>query len=176
MSRCRCASTSATGAAAEDGDCIHITGAGTADSPFAIGTVIDPNVLNLLTCGADGLLALAPDSNIRMLGTGIAVVNNPPPDPSENVWYLQGGTTPTTGEDDGFGGSFADVPFNVAFPTGVLIAVPIGGHTIVGTNPGPFISARSDNHTRDGFRVQCAYLDGQPWLLPLQVDWIAIGW
>lgn len=59
----RCQEVDAVGClcAFEDSDCISITGAGTADNPYVVEDIVDPNPLNLFQCGVDGKGVFLPD-------------------------------------------------------------------------------------------------------------------
>lgn len=58
MTRCGCSSPGVLGCTCVliDSDCIEVTGAGTAASPYGLAPVIDPDADNLMVCGS-GLLA-----------------------------------------------------------------------------------------------------------------------
>lgn len=63
MSRCsECGSEEATGCACSfsAGDCIDISGSGSAENPFIAEPILDPDAANLLECGPAGLASFLP--------------------------------------------------------------------------------------------------------------------
>lgn len=62
MGRCNCGATEAQGCQCSltDSDCFSVTGAGSAENPFAVEANLDPDTENLMECSASGLAAFLP--------------------------------------------------------------------------------------------------------------------
>lgn len=90
MARCGCSSAGASGAVIANTPCVTTAGAGTPSSPFLLSPKIDPNITNVLTCGAAGLLVPNPDNPGAWTGYIPSWQGAGSPEPDVGNGYLYG--------------------------------------------------------------------------------------